>query len=85
LFQVFKNVGRFLKNKYRNFRCIQFFIKKAIVIIVLVIIGIGRFYLDKTQKKFDHQIIVTPNFKSTDYLYSKNLINSKIIERDIAF
>jgi hypothetical protein len=44
------------------------------------------FYLDKTQKKFDHQIIVTPNFKSTDYLYSKiNLINSKIIERDIAF
>jgi hypothetical protein len=76
-----------LKNKYRNFRCIQFFIKKAIVIIVLVIIGIGLgFYLDKTQKKFDHQIIVTPNFKSTDYLYSKiNLINSKIIERDIAF
>jgi hypothetical protein len=51
-----------------------------------VIIGIGLgFYLDKTQKKFD-QIIVTPNFKSTDYLYSKiNLINSKIIERDIAF
>ncbi|WP_245709579.1 hypothetical protein [Flavobacterium degerlachei] len=43
-------------------------------------------FLDKTQKKFDHQIIVTPNFKSADYLYSKiNLLNAKIIERDTAF
>lgn len=88
LFQVFKSVGRFFEKINTGiFRCIQFFVKKAIVIIVLVILGIGLgFYLDKTQKKFDHQIIVTPNFKSADYLYSKiNLINSKIIEGDTAF
>lgn len=88
LFQVFKSVGRFFEKINAGiFRCIQFFVKNAIVIIVLVIVGIGLgFYLDKTQKKFDHQIIVTPNFKSTDYLYSKiNLINAKIIEGDTAF
>jgi len=88
LFQVFKSVGRFFEKINAGiFRCIQFFVKKAIVIIVLVIVGIGLgFYLDETQKKFDHQIIVTPNFKSADYLYSKiNLINAKIIERDTAF
>lgn len=88
LFQVFKSVGRFFEKINAGiFRCIQFFVKNAIVIIVLMIVGIGLgFYLDKTQKKFDHQIIVTPNFKSTDYLYSKiNLINAKIIEGDTAF
>lgn len=88
LFQVFKSVGRFFEKINAGiFRCIQFFVKNAIVIIVLVIVGIGLgFYLDKTQKKFDHQIIVTPNFKSADYLYSKiNLINAKIIEGDTAF
>jgi hypothetical protein len=53
----------------------------------LLIVGFGLgLFLDKTQKKFDHQIIVTPNFKSADYLYSKiNLLNAKIIERDSAF
>jgi uncharacterized membrane protein len=88
LFQVFKSVGRFFEKINAGiFRCIQFFVKNAIVIIVLMIVGIGLgFYLDKTQKKFDHQIIVTPNFKSADYLYSKiNLINAKIIEGDTAF
>jgi len=88
LFQVFKNVGRFFEKINTGiFRCIQFFIKKAIVIIVLLVVGIGvGFYLDKIQKKFDHQIIVTPNFKSTDYLYSKiNLLNAKIIEGNTAF
>jgi hypothetical protein len=39
-----------------------------------------------TKKTYDHQIIVTPNFESTDYLYSKiDLIESKIKERDTVF
>jgi len=69
------------------FRCIQFFIKNRIVITVLLLIGFGSgFYLDINNKIYDHQIIVTPNFKSTDYLYSKiDLINSKILEGDTIF
>ncbi|MEP6928626.1 MAG: hypothetical protein ABI850_01390 [Flavobacterium sp.] len=47
--------------------------------------GIGIF-LDKTQKSYEHQIIVTPNFESVDYLYSKiDLIDSKIKENDTIF
>ncbi|HEY4628440.1 MAG TPA: hypothetical protein VIH02_04080, partial [Flavobacterium sp.] len=88
LFQVFKNVGRFFEKVNTGiFRCIQFFIKNGIVIAVLLLIGFGLgFYLDINQKSYNHQIIVAPNFKSTDYLYSKiDLIESKIIEGDIAF
>jgi hypothetical protein len=53
----------------------------------LLIIGFGLgYYLDKNQKKYDHQIIVAPNFKSTDYLYSKiDLLASKISEKDRVF
>lgn len=69
------------------FRCIQFFIKNGLVIVVLLIVGVGvGFYLDSTQKTYDHQIIVTPNFKSADYLYAKiDLINGKIVEGDTLF
>lgn len=64
------------------------FIRRNIIIIgVLFIIGAGLgFYLDKKSKVYDHQVIVTPNFGSTDYLYSKIfLINSKIKEGDTLF
>ena len=43
-------------------------------------------FLDTTNKTYDHQIIVQPNFGSTDYLYSKiDLLNSKIKENDTVF
>ncbi|TDE46654.1 hypothetical protein E0I26_00810 [Flavobacterium rhamnosiphilum] len=69
------------------FKCIQFFVKNAIVISILLVIGVGLgFYLDVTKKTYDHQVIVTPNFGSTDYLYSKiDLIESKIKEGDTVF
>jgi len=69
------------------FRIIQFFVSKVIILSILFFIGIGLgVYLDKTQKTYDHQIIVQPNFGSTDYLYSKiDLLQSKIKERDTIF
>ena len=69
------------------FKMIQFVIKKIIVIGILLIIGIGLgIYLDKTHKVYDHELIVQPNFGSTDYLYSKvELLASKINERDTVF
>jgi hypothetical protein len=48
--------------------------------------AVSGWYLDRTSKSFDNQIIVTPNFTSTDYLYSEiALINSKIKEGDTLF
>lgn len=64
-----------------------FIIRNKFIVGGLFILGAGLgFYMDKTIKEYDHQVIVTPNFGSTDYLYSKiNLINSKIKEGDTIF
>lgn len=69
------------------FRSIQFFIRNWLIVLILVVVGFGLgTLLDKTQKTYVHEIIVTPNFKSTDYLYAKiDLINSKINEGDTLF
>ena len=88
LLDISKNIGKlFDRINIFLFNCIQFFVKKAIVILILLVIGVGLgFYLDETKKTYDHQIIVTPNFGSTDYLYSKiDLIESKIKEGDTVF
>jgi hypothetical protein len=69
------------------FKGIQFFIKNWVIVLVLVLLGFGiGLFLDITQRKYTHEIIVAPNFESTDYLYSKiNLIDSKINEGDTLF
>ena len=55
------------------------------MILFLAGFGLGWF-LDSTQKSYKHEIIVAPNFGSTDYLSSKiELINSKINEGDTIF
>ena len=88
LMQISKKIGSFFQNiNTFLFNCIQFFVKNAIVISILLVIGVGvGFYLDVTKKIYNHQITVTPNFGSTDYLYSKiDLIESKIQEGDTIF
>lgn len=69
------------------FKAIQFVIKKSIVLSGLFILGIGLgIYLDTTKKVYDHEIIIQPNFGSTDYLYSKvALLASKVKENDTVF
>ncbi len=88
LSQISKKIGGFFEGiSNKIFRGILFFKRNILVIGILFIIGVGiGFYIDKNGKSYDHQIIVTPNFTSTDYLYSKiDLINSKINERDTLF
>jgi hypothetical protein len=88
LFQISKKIGSFFNGiKTWLFQAIQFFIRNRIIVSILLIIGIGLgVYLDQTQKNYEHQIIVEPNFKSTDYLYLKiDLLASKIAERDLVF
>ncbi|MBL7867720.1 MAG: hypothetical protein JNM71_06845 [Flavobacterium lindanitolerans] len=85
-------VSRKLSHAYENFLSWIFrgflFIKRNIIILaVLFIVGAGLgFYLDKTTTVYNHEIIIKPNFGSTEYTYSKiNLTNSKIKEKDFRF
>ena len=88
LAQILNKIGNFFQGINASlFNFIQFFIKNWIITVILVITGfsIGS-YLDKTKKTYNQQIIVTPNFGSTDYLYSKiDLIESKIKAGDTIF
>jgi hypothetical protein len=88
LSQISKKIGSFFENISTGiFKGILFVKRNSIPIAVLFIIGVGiGFYLDKKIKSFENQIIVTPNFGSVDYLYSKvNLLQSKIEENDTVF
>ncbi|AWI25083.1 hypothetical protein [Flavobacterium pallidum] len=77
----FKNIGTGI------FKSIRFFIKNAVIILILFAVGVGLgIFMDSNQKKYNHEIIVLPNFGSSDYLYAKiELINSKISEGDTVF
>lgn len=69
------------------FLTLQFFIKNIVIVGILLVVGVGLgLYLDRTQKTYDHQLMVQPNFGSVDYLYGKiNLLESKIQKGDTSF
>lgn len=69
------------------FNCILYVQKNKIILALLFIIGVaGGVLLDSTSKSYDHNIVVTPNFNSVEYLYGKiDLLNSKIKEDDTIF
>jgi hypothetical protein len=88
LLTVFSRIGDFFE--WINtllFKIILFFVKNAIIVAVLVVVGVGvGKYLDTTQNGYDNRIIVLPNFKSTNYLYSKiDLLAFKIAVQDLLF
>lgn len=86
------DIGRKMNSAYQGFNaflfsCIQFVVRNVIILLILLVVGVGLgIYLDRTQHTYDHQIVVSPNFSSVDYLYSKiDLIEAKIKEHDYAF
>ncbi len=85
---ITKKIGSFFDRINTSiFMSILFFKKNILIILVLFIFGgtLG-YFLDKTENVYDHEIIITPNFGSVDYLYSKiDLLESKIKSRDYAF
>lgn len=86
--QVFSKVSSFFSGLVdKLFDFLLFLIKNNVIIIILLIIGVGAgYFLDKTTKVYNHEIIVSPNFKSVDYLYAKvNLLESKRKEKDTVF
>lgn len=88
LSQVSKRIGKAFEDfSTWIFRGFLFIKRNVIILAVLFIIGAGLgYYLDKSTKVYDHQIIVFPNFGSTEYLYSKiDLLGAKISEGDTSF
>lgn len=88
LSQISKKMGNFLESTSTSIFRKFLFIKRNIIWIgILSVLGVGLgIYLDKTYKVYDNEIIVQPNFGSTDYLYAKiELINSKISDGDTIF
>ncbi len=86
--QVFKKLGSIFQSFLDLIFDLILFIKRnIIVLVILFIVGAGLgYYLDKSDKAYNHSIIVTPNFGSNDYLYSKiGLLNAKIKEDDTIF
>jgi hypothetical protein len=88
LSQISKKIGNFFENiSTQIFKMFLFFKRNIIWVGILFIVGAGLgYYLDKTTKVYNHQIIVSPNFGSVDYMDSKiELINSKVEDGDTLF
>lgn len=86
--QVFNKIKEYLQRRVDSIFDLFLFIKKNIIILSTIIIvgGITGYFLDKNTKTYTHEIIVTPNFGSSDYLYSKiALLQAKKKENDTVF
>ncbi|MDK2772776.1 MAG: hypothetical protein KYX68_11200 [Flavobacterium sp.] len=86
--QIFHKVGGFFQSIVdKLFDFILFVKRNSLYLAGLLIIGlVFGYFLDKQNKTYDHEIIVTPNFGSVDYLYSKiALLDAKRRENDTLF
>ncbi len=84
--QGFRNFGVNLLKLL--FQALSFYRKYIVVVIVLVVGGaVGGYFMDGSFKKnYKNEIIVIPNFGSTEYLYTSiEMINSKLKNKDIEF
>jgi len=80
--QISNKITNFFQGINRAiFNLIQFVLKKKIVLIILLFLGFGfGMFLDQINQTYKSELIVAPNFESSDYLYSKiDLIQSKIV------
>ncbi|NHM06141.1 hypothetical protein G4D82_02820 [Flavobacterium sp. CYK-4] len=88
LAQISKKISSLFESiNFGIYKSIRFLIKNIVVIGALFFIGLGLgFYIDKNTNVYDNEIIVQPNFGTTDYLYSKiELLASKIKNQDTLF
>lgn len=88
LSQLPKKLLEFINYLLDKFFDVLLFIKKNIIILlILIVVGISTgILISKATKEYTQRIIVTPNFKSIDYLYNKiDLVNAKLIDKDSVF
>src|SRR5690625_1994275 len=67
---------------YSIYKFFQFLLKNIILLSVLFILGvaIGYFIDSNRGESYKHEVVVIPNYKSTEYLYSK-IENMKLKDR----
>ena len=85
---ISEKIGNFFAGISTSIYNFILFIKRNLVLLaILFVVGVVLgYFLDKTTKVYDHQIIVSPNFGSVDYLYNKiDLLQSKINNGDTIF
>ncbi|OYU81338.1 MAG: hypothetical protein CFE23_04380 [Flavobacterium sp. BFFFF1] len=85
---ISKKIGDFFSSiATAAFEAILFVKRNLIVFSFLVLAGVViGFFLDKSEDRFNTNIIVGSNFGSTEYLYGKvELLNSKIKDGDTTF
>jgi hypothetical protein len=86
--QVFNKIGGFFQKGIDSIFDLFLFLKKNFLILTILLISgiVLGYFLDKNNKSYNHEVIVIPNFGSTDYLYSKiDLLESKRKEKDTAY
>jgi len=85
--QLFNKASNFFKKIIDLIFDLIFFIrKKIIIIIILFIVGVALAYLADGKKNYNHEISVIPNFGSSEFLYKKiNEIDVKLREQDPIF
>jgi hypothetical protein len=78
---LFRSISRSI------FRLIRYLLRHIVVFFILVVVGaILGFYLDEDKKTYDSFVTIRPNFRSTDYVYSKiDLLYSRINDNDTLF
>lgn len=88
LSQISKKIGNFFSGISTGiFKGILFVQKRLIVFIALFVIGVSLgYFLDRESRVYTSEVIVSPNFGSVDYLYTKvELLQSKLSEKDTMF
>lgn len=65
----------------------RFLFRNLPILVILLICGaVAGYFLDRSTKVYKHELLVSPNFASIDYLYAKvDLLKSKIAIGDTMF
>ncbi len=86
---VFKAIQNFFKSiLVAIVSVIQFYWRKKFILLGLIIVGavLGYFWDNAVEKTYKNQLLVLPNFESTNYLYNKiESIENKIRAGDTVF
>ncbi len=89
LIYVFDRLKEVLKGWVRLFfKAIDFILKKWIIVIILIVLGVILGFLSQSSYKPSQKAtaLIKVNFSSVDYVYSEiDLINEKVKEKDSVF
>jgi hypothetical protein len=85
----FEGIKSFFKSILRSILNIfRFYYKHKYILIALIVTGgvLGYFYEQISEKTYQNDLLVTPNFGSSDYLYTKiETLDKKLTQKDTVF